>query len=51
MELIEKINELKESEVGDIVRERIEGFGEVDDLFGELCFCLMTAGRMGIMVY
>jgi N-glycosylase/DNA lyase len=44
MGLIEKIEELKESRVGETIKERMRGFGEVEDLFGELCFCLMTAG-------
>ena len=44
MKLIKRIEELKVSGVGEDVRKRMKEFSEVDDLFGELCFCLMTAG-------
>lgn len=44
MELVDRIEELKESEIAGVISERVRGFGEVDDLFSELCFCLMTAG-------
>ena len=48
-ELAERILSLKDSEVGKIVRERIEEFkklgreGDEEELFSELCFCILTA--------
>ena len=44
MNLVDKVKDLKESDVSLVVDQRIKEFSEVDDLFGELCFCLMTAG-------
>ena len=44
MELVDRIEELKESDVAGVIRKRMKGFEEVDNLFSELCFCLMTAG-------
>ena len=44
MELIDRIEELKENEISGVVAKRMKNFSEVDDLFSELCFCLMTAG-------
>jgi len=46
--LIKKIQNLKKSKVGDIVRKRILEFEKVGsssekDVFSELCFCLLTA--------
>lgn len=46
--LIDNINNLKESPVSDTVRERIYQFskikdGSIEEIFVELCFCLMTA--------
>lgn len=46
--LVKKIEKLKVSDVGDLVRSRIREFEEIgekrkDEVFGELCFCLMTA--------
>ena len=48
MELIERIEELKHGPIGEIIGDRIrefETFGAKrrDEVFGELCFCLMTA--------
>jgi N-glycosylase/DNA lyase len=42
-ELVAKINEVKNSDVSTIVEQRIKEFEQVNDLFNELCFCLMTA--------
>lgn len=44
MSLIDQIEELKGTEVSEIISERIKEFEGVEDLFSELCFCLMTAG-------
>jgi N-glycosylase/DNA lyase len=44
MELIDEIEKLKVSDVAGVISERMKSFGDVDDLFSELCFCLMTAG-------
>jgi N-glycosylase/DNA lyase len=48
MDLIYKINELKSSPIKEIIDNRIKEFEEVgkkklDEVFGELCFCLLTA--------
>lgn len=47
-ELIGRINQLKESDVGDLVRSKIKEFEKVgkgsnEDLFRELVFCILTA--------
>ncbi len=47
-ELIERIENLKTGEVGEIVRKRLKEFEELgkkkeDEIFSELCFCLLTA--------
>lgn len=47
-ELVKKIEELKNSEIAEVIRQRILEFEEIgrkseDDVFSELCFCLMTA--------
>ncbi len=44
-DLIEKINNLKNSDISKIVDERIKEFERISGggLFEELCFCLMTA--------
>jgi len=44
MELIDRIEELKKSDIAGVISGRMEEFRSVDDLFSELCFCLMTAG-------
>lgn len=44
MELIDRIEELKKSDVASVISERMGEFSSVDNLFEELCFCLMTAG-------
>ena len=44
MELVDRIEELKKAEIANVISVRMEELGDVDDLFGELCFCLMTAG-------
>lgn len=46
--LIDEIEKLKDSEVGELIRGRIREFEEVgrskeDKVFSELCFCLLTA--------
>jgi len=59
--LIERINGLKDGEVSLVIEERMKEFDLVEDLFSELCFCLMTAnfrakksielqGKMGEMI-
>jgi N-glycosylase/DNA lyase len=47
-EIIRKIEELRKGEVGKLVNSRIKEFEEAgkkkeDAVFGELCFCLLTA--------
>jgi N-glycosylase/DNA lyase len=47
-ELINNIEELKNSDISNIVNKRIKEFKDVnklsnDDLFKELCFCILTA--------
>ena len=47
-ELINKINSLKQSEISNIIDNRIKEFKELnkkpdDELFKELCFCILTA--------
>jgi len=44
MKLINQIEDLKNSEISKIIFQRMKEFEKVDDLFSELCFCLMTAG-------
>ena len=46
--LIEKINNLKKTEIANLIRDRIKEFEEIgkdkeDKVFSELCFCLLTA--------
>jgi N-glycosylase/DNA lyase len=43
MGLIKQIEKLKEKDIAKVISNRIKEFGFVEDLFGELCFCLMTA--------
>ena len=47
-ELIEKIITLKESDAGKIINSKIQEFKELgkrsnDELFKEMCFCMLTA--------
>lgn len=47
-DLVERVVDLKKSLIAKVVAERIKEFGEIgekrkDEVFGELCFCLMTA--------
>lgn len=47
-ELIQKINKLKESPIKENIKKRINEFKEINiksnnELFSELCFCLLTA--------
>ena len=47
-DLINKIESLKQSEVSNIIKKRIDEFKSVnktsnDELFKEMCFCLLTA--------
>ena len=47
-DLIKKINSLKKSEIGNLIQKRIKEFKELnkksnDELFKELCFCILTA--------
>ena len=42
-QLLATVKELKESEVGSLVKTRLKEFKENKDWFSELCFCLMTA--------
>ncbi|MFH1451847.1 MAG: N-glycosylase/DNA lyase [archaeon] len=43
--LIEKINSLKDFEIGFVIRRRLKEFESVspEEFFSELCFCLLTA--------
>ncbi|MCD6243915.1 MAG: N-glycosylase/DNA lyase [Candidatus Korarchaeota archaeon] len=46
--LVDELKELKEGPIGDIVRQRMNEFellgrGTEEDLFKELCFCILTA--------
>ncbi len=43
--LILKINDLKNSEISKVIKNRMDEFSSIHDenLFSELCFCLMTA--------
>ena len=46
--LIEKIETLKNSEIGNLVNQRIDEFKKInrnsnDELFQEICFCILTA--------
>ena len=46
--LIEKIETLKNSEIGNLVNQRIDEFKKInrnsnDELFQEMCFCILTA--------
>ena len=47
-ELINKIEELKNSEINTKINQRVKEFKDInkgsnEELFGELCFCLLTA--------
>lgn len=56
--LIKKIVELKQSEIKNLIKERIEGFKSFfsksnEDWFSELCFCILTANssaELGIKI-
>ena len=46
--LIDKIESLKKGEIGKLVNDRIKGFKNIDrkstnELFNEMCFCILTA--------
>ncbi len=46
--IINKITSLKESSIADIIKGRVESFKQVnknseEDVFSELCFCILTA--------
>ena len=48
MNLLDLVEKLKKSEVGDIVRSRIREFEKMGkksekEIFKELCFCILTA--------
>lgn len=43
MALEEKIMELKESPVAETISTRMREFRECDDIFSEMCFCILTA--------
>lgn len=47
-DLINSINQLKDSEISEVIDDRIEEFssireGTIEDIFIEMCFCIMTA--------
>jgi N-glycosylase/DNA lyase len=47
-DLINSINQLKDSEISEVINDRIEEFssikeGTIEDIFIEMCFCIMTA--------
>ena len=37
-----KVESLKKSKVSNVIKRRMRGFTEVDDLFSEMCFCLLA---------
>ena len=41
--LVNRIIKLKEEDVSEVIRGRIREFENVENIFHELCFCLMTA--------
>jgi len=41
--LVKQIEKLKDSEISAVIFKRMKEFERVEDLFHELCFCLMTA--------
>jgi N-glycosylase/DNA lyase len=49
MKLTQKVEDLKKSEIGDLIGERIKEFKQIrreldeERIFSELCFCLLTA--------
>jgi len=42
-ELLDSLNKLKKNEVSKLVAQRMKEFKNNDDLFNELCFCILTA--------
>ncbi|MDD5416920.1 MAG: N-glycosylase/DNA lyase [Candidatus Aenigmarchaeota archaeon] len=42
-ELLNSLNKLKKSEVSKLVAQRMKEFKNNDDLFNEICFCILTA--------
>ena len=47
-DLFDKINQLKNSEIANIIQNRCKEFSsfknsKIEDIFKELCFCIMTA--------
>jgi len=42
-EIISQIETLKNSDIKQVIDSRIQEFKQVEDIFSELCFCLMTA--------
>jgi N-glycosylase/DNA lyase len=43
MELIKQIKCLKHNEIKQVIDQKMQEFKQVDDVFSELCFCLLTA--------
>jgi N-glycosylase/DNA lyase len=41
--ILNQLDALKNSEVRQIIDQKMQEFKQVDDVFSELCFCLMTA--------
>jgi len=37
-----KVESLKKSKVSNVIKRRMRGFTEVEDLFSEMCFCLLA---------
>jgi len=44
VKLVKEIEDLKKSDVAELIRKRMREFESMNDFFSELCFCLMTAG-------
>jgi N-glycosylase/DNA lyase len=37
-----KVESLKKSKISNVIKRRMRDFGEVEDLFSEMCFCLLA---------
>ena len=43
MQLLNQLEQLKDSEIKQVIDQKMQEFKRVDDVFSELCFCLLTA--------
>jgi len=41
--IVDEINKLKKTDLSKVISKRMKEFASVWDLFGELCFCILTA--------